>query len=114
MYLHGIASAQRTTARLYFATERTAKTAAMPSAQRTAPQTELPAGSPIRRARIALTVIEIGFHSANHCRAAGIVSGGTKAEETKVSGKIRMKPRLWAASGEDEVRPMKAKTQEKA
>src|SRR6201991_544618 len=101
---------QRTTARLYFVTARKAKTAAMPTDQATAPQTELPAGSPMKRARIALTVTEKGFHSANHWRAPGIVSGGTKAEETKVRGKIRMKPMLWAASGDEEVRPMKAKT----
>src|SRR5882757_394570 len=94
---------QRTTARLYFVTARKAKTAAMPRDQATAPQTVLPAGSPMKRARTALTVIEIGFHSANHCRAAGIVSGGTKAEETKVSGKMTMKPRDWAASGDEEV-----------
>ena len=86
----------------------------MPTDQATAPQTELPAGSPMKRARIALTVIEKGFHSANHWRAPGIVSGGTKAEETKVSGKMTTKPSDWAASGELEVRPTKAKTQEKA
>ena len=55
-----------------------------------------------------------GLTSAKACRAPGIDSTGTKAEETKVSGKMTMKPSDWAASGEDEVRPMKAKTQEKA
>ena len=37
---------------------------------------------------------------------SGIVSGGTKAEEAKVSGKIAMKPKALADSGEDTIRPM--------
>ena len=47
-------------------------------------------------------------------KAGAAPSGGTKAEETKVSGKMTMKPSDWAASGEDETRPRRAKTQEKA
>ncbi len=85
----------------------------MPIDQTTAPQTSLPAGAPRKRARIALTTIVKGLTSAKACSAAGIDSTGTKAEETKVSGKMTMKPSDCEASGEDEVRPMKAKTQEK-
>lgn len=55
-----------------------------------------------------------GLTSAKACRAAGIDSTGTKAEEMKVRGKMTMKPSDWAASGEVAVRPTKAKTQEKA
>jgi hypothetical protein len=52
--------------------------------------------------------------SAKACSVEGIDSTGTNAEEMKVRGKMRMKPSDWEASGEDEERPMKAKTQEKA
>ncbi len=55
-----------------------------------------------------------GLTSAKVCSAAGIESTGTKAEEMKVSGKMMMKPNDCEASGEDEERPTKAKTQEKA
>ena len=63
---------------------------------------------------MALTTIVKGLASAKSWRAVGIDSTGTKAEETKVSGKMTMKPIDCEASGEDEERPMKAKTQEKA
>ena len=55
-----------------------------------------------------------GLTSANACKAPGIESTGTKAEETKVSGKMTMNPIACEDSGEDEVMPTKAKTQEKA
>jgi hypothetical protein len=74
----------------------------------------LPAGAPRKRERIASTTIVNGLTSAKACRVAGIESTGTKAEETKVSGKIRMKPIACEDSGDEEVRPTKAKTQEKA
>ena len=45
-------------------------------------------------------MIENGLMSAAKvCSQSGIVSGGTKAEEAKVSGKIAMKPNAFAASG---------------
>ena len=45
-------------------------------------------------------MIENGLMSvANVCSQSGIVSGGTNAEEAKVSGKIAMKPNAFAASG---------------
>ena len=37
--------------------------------------------------------------SAKVCSASGIDSVGTKAEEAKVSGKIAMKPKVFAPSG---------------
>ena len=45
-------------------------------------------------------MIENGLMSAaNVCSQSGIVSGGTNAEEAKVSGKIAMKPNAFADSG---------------
>jgi hypothetical protein len=55
-----------------------------------------------------------GLFSANACSQSGIDSGGAKAEEAKVIGKIAMKPSAWADSGDAERSPMNAKTHEKA
>ena len=55
-----------------------------------------------------------GLFSATGWSQLGIVSTGTNADETNVSGKRMVKPYAFAASGEDAVRPMKANTQEKA
>src|ERR1700710_3323221 len=82
--------------------------------QTTAPQTLLPAGVPRKSERMASTTIVKGLTSAKVWRAPGIDSTGTKAEETKVSGKMNMKPSDCADSVELAVRPTKAKTQEKA
>ena len=43
--------------------------------------------------------------AANVCSQSGIVSGGTNADEAKVSGKIAMKPNAFAASGVEASRP---------
>ena len=60
----------------------------------------LPPGPPTNSARTASTMVENGLMSvAKVCSQSGIVSGGTKAEEAKVSGKITMKPNAFAASG---------------
>ena len=66
------------------------------------------------RARIASTTVVKGFTSANASSQDGMDSTGTNAEETKVSGKIAMKPRACDASGVDEDNPMNANTHEKA
>ncbi len=55
-----------------------------------------------------------GLFSANGWSQLGIDSTGTKADETKVSGKRIVKPYALAASGEEAVRPRKANTQENA
>ena len=60
----------------------------------------LPAEPPTNRERTASTMTENGLMSAAKvCSQSGIVSGGTKAEDAKVSGKIAMKPNAFAASG---------------
>ncbi len=74
----------------------------------------LPAGAPSQSERIASTTKVKGLMSANHWRAAGIESTGTKAEEMKVSGKTAMKPTELADSGEETISPSQANTQEKA
>ena len=43
-----------------------------------------------------------------------MVSGGTNADEAKVSGKIAMNPNAFAASGVEASRPTQAKTHENA
>ena len=77
-------------------------------------QTSLPAGVPTNRARAASTMVVNGLFAAMGSSQSGIVSTGTKAEETNVNGKRIVKPYALAASGEDAVSPMKANTQEKA
>jgi hypothetical protein len=42
------------------------------------------------------------------------VATGTKADDTKVTGKRIVNPYAFDASGEDDERPMKANTHEKA
>ena len=85
-----------------------------PSDQTTASQMLEPAGVPMKSARTASTIAVMGLCSAMGCSQLGIDSTGTKAEETKVSGKMMVKPHAFAASGDDETSPMNAKTQEKA
>ena len=45
-----------------------------------------------RKRRVASTIFVIGLCSAMGCSQLGIESTGTKAEETKVSGKMMVKP----------------------
>ena len=80
----------------------------------TAPHTELPAGAPTNSALVASTIVLNGFALANASMAAGIDSGGAKADDANVIGKITMKPSAWAPSGELELSAMKAKIQENA
>lgn len=82
--------------------------------QTTASQTSLPAGVPRKRARAASTVVVNGLCSAIGWSQLGMVSTGTKAEETNVNGKRMVNPYAFDASGEEAERPMKANTQEKA
>ena len=63
---------------------------------------------------MASTTTVNGLTSANHCRADGIDSTGTKADEMKVSGKMIVKPMPLAASGEETDSPSRAKIHEKA
>src|SRR5215831_12312958 len=84
------------------------------SVQTTASQTSLPAGTPRNRARAALTMVVNGLCSANGWSQLGIESTGTNADETNVSGKRIVNPYAFAASGDEAVSPMNAKTQEKA
>ena len=57
--------------------------------KRTASQTSLPAGASTNSARVASTIVLIGFASANSWTPAGIDSGGTKADDANVSGKMQ-------------------------
>src|SRR5262249_3732912 len=82
--------------------------------QTTASQTSFPAGAPRNSARAASTMVVNGLCSAIGCSQLGIESTGTNAEETNVRGKRIVNPYAFAASGEEAVRPMKAKTQENA
>src|SRR6185295_18719128 len=65
-------------------------------------------------ARIALTVMVIGFHSAKCCNHSGMVCTGTKTELAKTSGKIQMKPATCAVSMLRTHIPMVAETHENA
>ena len=82
--------------------------------QTSASQTSLPAGIPRNRARAASTMVVNGLCSAIGWSQLGIVSTGTNAEETNVTGNRIVKPYAFDASGEEDERPMKANTQEKA
>src|SRR2546430_3529800 len=55
-----------------------------------------------------------GLCSAIGWSQLGIVATGTNAEETNVTGNRIVKPYAFDASGEEDERPMKANTQEKA
>ena len=73
----------------------------------------LPAGVPRNSARPASTIVENGLMSAAKvCSQSGIDSGGTNADEAKVSGKIAMKPNAFADSGEETISPIQANTHE--
>src|SRR5690349_8140319 len=84
------------------------------SVQSTASQTSLPAGTPRNSARAASTMVVNGLCSAIGCSQLGILSTGTNADETNVSGKRTVNPYAFDASGDEEERPMKAKTHENA
>ena len=79
-----------------------------------ASQTSFPAGVPTKSARAALTIVVNGLCSAIGCSHDGIDSTGTNAEDTNVSGNNTVNPNAFAASGDDAVSPMKAKTHENA
>ena len=70
--------------------------------QANAAHTSLPAGASTKSALVASTIVLIGFTFANASIAAGIDSGGTKADEANVSGKMIMKPSAFAPSAEPE------------
>ena len=55
-----------------------------------------------------------GLCSAIGWSQLGIESTGTNAEETNVSGKRIVNPYAFAASGDEDERPMNANTHEKA
>ena len=76
-----------------------------------APHTELPAGVPTKRWRIASTVMVNGFTSANASSGAGRFSIGTNADEMNVNGKITMNPICCAVSALVEYKPTSAKIQ---
>src|SRR4029079_4590156 len=84
------------------------------SVQSSATQTLFPAGMPRNSARAALTIFVNGLCSAIGCSQLGIVWTGKNADETNVTGNRIVKPKAFAASGEDDESPMKAKTQENA
>jgi hypothetical protein len=55
-----------------------------------------------------------GLAEATPWSQLGIVSTGTNADETNVSGKMIVKPYAFDASGDDAMRPIRANTQENA
>ena len=60
-------------------------------------------------------MVENGLMSvAKVCSHSGIVSGGTNAEDAKVSGKIAMNPNAFADSGLETISPIQANTHENA
>ena len=67
-----------------------------------------------KSARAASTIVVNGLYSAMGWSQSGIVSTGTNADETNVTGKRMVNPNAFAASGDDAVSPMKANTQENA
>ena len=69
---------------------------------------------PRNSARAAFTMHVNGLCSAIGWSQLGIVSTGTNADETKVTGKRIVNPHAFEASGEDDERPMKANTHENA
>src|SRR4029453_10888892 len=86
----------------------------IPSVQSSAIQTSLPAGTPRNSARAAFTMYVNGLCSAIGWSQLGIESTGTNADEKNVTGKRIVNPYAFDASGDDDMRPMKAKTHEKA
>ena len=75
----------------------------------TFPQSSIRAGAPVLRTRPIVL-----FSSAGSRSHPGMEPTGTKADEMNVSGKRIVKPYAFDASGDDAVRPMKAKTHENA
>src|SRR3954451_24259231 len=72
-------------------------------------------GGPIvlpNNSRMACTIVDTGFHSANVCSTEGRLSSGTNAFERNVSGKITMKLALFTTSGVRTSNPTSAITHE--
>ena len=67
-----------------------------------------------KSARTALTIFVNGLFSAIDWSHDGIDSTGTNADDTNVSGKRIVNPNAFAASADDAVSPMNAKTHENA
>ena len=84
----------------------------IPTHHADASQAELPIGVPTSQARIASMTCVTGWFSAKNLSTSGIVSVGTKALLTKVSGKMTKKPVHCAASMLLTSRPMIADIQE--
>src|SRR6476646_2191082 len=104
----------RVTTRRYRHAESGANTAMIASVQSSATQTLFPAGMPRNSARAALTIFVNGLCSALGCSQSGMVATGTNADETNVTGNRIVKPNAFAASGDEDERPIRANTQENA
>src|SRR3954462_9955130 len=92
----------------YVRTATGTKTTTMPTSQTKDSHRLSPIGVPSARERSALTTWVIGWLFANACSHPGMLSTGTNAEETNVSGNSQINPNACVDSSFLSHRPMAA------